>query len=173
MGVLVKNNLTVDTNILLQSKNMVVNSVMELLVEITYLRELDPASLIGDRKGLEEVVYTWLHEGTLRGVLFEVSQPGNTNALEDWDVSITYRDTPDSEVKRAPTVELKRFCETLKSLPPGARYNIIMRLAPGAKEIAGWVPATKKHLTPTVEKSFGSFGYGTLEGKLDYRAETF
>src|SRR5712691_2542075 len=163
MSVLVKNNLTVDTNILLQSMNMIVNSVMEVLLEITYLRKLDPADLLRRRKGMEEVMYVWLHEQSLRGVLFEVSLPGSTNALEHWDTSLTYRDTPDSEVKRAPTEELKRFGQTLKALPPGSSYNIIMRLAPNAREIPGWGPAKRKNINPTVEKHIGTFGYGTME----------
>jgi hypothetical protein len=168
MAVLVKNNLQVDTNILTQSMNMVVNSVMEILVEIIFIRKLDPADLLRRRKSLEDAMFVWLLERTLRGVIFEVSLPASSNALEQWDVAFAYSDSPDSQVKRAPTEELKRFGETLKALPPGSSFNIIVRLAPNAKDVPGWVSATKKNINPTVEKNFGTFGYGTIAGELRY-----
>ena len=45
MTVLIRNNLQVATNVLTQSMNMAVNSTMETLLELTYLRKLDPADL--------------------------------------------------------------------------------------------------------------------------------
>ena len=169
MSVLVRNELQVGSNILTQSKNMVVNSVMELLLEIVFLRKIDPADLIGRRKGLEDALYVWLHEQSLKGVLFEVSLPGASNALEHWDMSIVYSETPNNEVKRAPTAELKRFCDTLKSLPPGSTYDIIVRVTRDAKEVPGWVDGKAKNINPTVEKNFGTFGYGTIHGEMRYK----
>jgi hypothetical protein len=173
MSVLVRNELQVGSNILTQSKNMVVNSIMEILLELAFLRNLDPAYLMSTRKGLEDAMYVWLHEQSLRGVIFEVSLPGGSNALEHWDTSIAYSDTPDSEVKRAPTAALKHFCETLKNLPPGSSYDIICRVTRDAKEVPGWVTGKAKNINPTVEKNFGAFGYGTIKGQLHYRAEAF
>jgi hypothetical protein len=173
MGVLVRNNLQVDTNILTQSMNMAVNSVMQVFLELTYLRKLDPADLMSRRKTVEDALYVWLLERTLRRAIFEVSLPGSSNALEHWEVTFTYSETPDNQVKRAPTEELKRFCDTLKDLPPGSDFAIILCVTPEAKAVPGWAPGQIKPINPVVEKSFGVFGYGAIEGQLHYRAGTF
>jgi hypothetical protein len=173
MGMLVRNNLEVTTNVLLQSMNMTVNSVMEQLLEVTYRRKLDPADLMSRRKSVEDALYVWLHEQTLRRAIFEVSLPGDGDALEHWEFTITYSETADSEVKRAPTEDLKHFCATLKALPPGSDYTIILCVTPEAKAVPGWGPGEIKPITPTVEKSFGAFGYGVIEGQLHYRAGDF
>ena len=173
MGVLVRNNLQVETNILTQSMNMAVNSVMELLLEIIFLRMLDPADFMSRRKGLEDALYVWLHERTLQRAIFEVSLPESSDALEHFEVAFTYSDTPDSQVKRAQIDELKHFCQTLNSLPPGSSYDIIVCLTPGAKEVSGWVVGKEKPINPTVEKQFGTFGYGAIAGELRYRGGTF
>ena len=173
MGVLVRNNLSVETNILTQSMNMVVNSVMEVFLELTYLRLLDPTDLLSRRKGLEDGMYVWLHERTLKRAIFEVSLPGESDALEHFEIAFTYSDTPDSEVKRAHREELQRFCHTLNELPPGSSYDIIVCLTPGAKEVPGWVVGMEKPINPTVEKQIGTFGYGPIAGELRYRGGTF
>ena len=172
MTVLVRDSVQVDTNIFTQSKNMVVNSVMETLIEITYQRKLDPASLLSVRKILEDALYIWLHERTLKGLLLEISLPESANALEDWELVFSYQDDPDTQVERAPTEELKRFGQTLKSLPPGSDYRILVSLAPGAKMLDGWGIATRKNINPTVEKHFDKFGYGELAGELRYTGGT-
>ena len=170
MAVLVKDSVQVDTNIVLKAVTMVVNCVMQLLLEIVYQRKLDPAYLLGLRKLLEDSMYIWLHERTLEGVLLEVSLPESQNALENWEVVFAYSDDPDATVKRAPSEELKRFSETLKGLPPGSAYRVLVRVAPGAKVVPGWASATRKNINPTVEKHFGQFGYGTINGQLRYTA---
>lgn len=168
MATLVRDSVQVDTNIFTKAMNMVVNSVMQLLLEIVYLRKCDPSYLLGLRKLLEDSMYIWLHERTLNAVLLEVSLPESQNALENWEVAFSYSADPDAEVKRAPTEELKRFGETLRDLPAGSAYRIMVNVAPGAKHVPGWAPATRKNINPTVEKHFGQFGYGTIEGQLRY-----
>ena len=118
-------------------------------------------------------MYIWLHERTLEGVLLEVSLPESQNALENWEVVFAYSDDPDATVKRAPTEELKLFAQTLKGLPPGSAYRVLVRVAPGAKVVPGWATTTRKNINPTVEKHFGQFGYGTIEGQMRYTAGTF
>jgi hypothetical protein len=76
------------------------------------------------------------------------------------------------EVKRAPTEELKRFSETLKSLPPGSIYRIMVSLTPDAKQLEGWTKITPKNINPTATKDFGGFGYGNIAGKLLYTGGT-
>ena len=172
MATVVKDRVQVDTNIFTKSMNMVVNSVMEVLIEITYQRRLDPSFLLAVRKMLEDAFYIWLHERTLQALLLEISLPESANALEAWELAFSYQDDPDSEVKRAPTEELKRFAETLKSLPPGSDYRIMVFLAPEAKKLEGWVQATRKNINPTTEKRFDKFGYGNLAGELRYTSGT-
>ena len=172
MSVVVKDKVQVDTNIFTKSMNMVVNSVMEVLIEITYQRKLDPSFLLAVRKMLEDAFYIWLHERTLRALLLEISLPESANALEAWELAFSYQDDPDSEVKRAPTEELKRFGETLKSLPPGSDYRIMVGLAPEAKKLEGWVQANRKNINPTLEKHFDKFGFGNLAGELRYTSGT-
>jgi hypothetical protein len=168
MATLVRDSVQVDTNVFTKAMNMVVNSVMQLLLEIVYMRKRDPAYLLGLRKLLEDSMYIWLHERTLNGVLLEVSLPDSSNALENWEVVFAYSDDPDSEVKRAPTEEIKRFGQTLRDLPAGSVYRILVNVKPGAKIVPGWSPATRKNINPTVEKQFGQFGYGNLAGQLRY-----
>jgi hypothetical protein len=173
MAVVVKDSVQIATNILIQSIHMVVNSVMEVFIETIYQRRLDPASLLAMRKLLEDGLYIWLHERTLLAVLLEVSLPESANALEQWEVVFAYSDDPTSEVKRAPTEELKRFSQTLKALPQGSAYRILVSLAPNAKSVPGWIPATRKNINPIVEQHFGNFGYGNLEGQMRYTSGTW
>jgi len=170
MAVLVRDNVQVETNIFTKSMNMVVNSVMEMLLEITFLRKLDPASLLAIRRRLEDALYIWLHERTLQGLLLEISLPESANALENWEVVFAYNDDPDSSVKRAPTEELKRFGEALKPLPPGTSYRVLAMVSPGAKRVPDWEPATLKNINPTIEKDFGNFGYGNIHGQMLFRS---
>jgi hypothetical protein len=170
MAVVVRDNVQVETNIFIKSMNMVVNSVMEMLLEITFLRKLDPASLLAIRRRLEDALYIWLHERTLQGLLLEISLPESANALENWEVVFAYSDDPDSSVQRAPTEELKRFGESLKSLPPGTCYRVLAMVSPGARKIQDWEPATLKNINPTIEKDFGNFGYGNIHGQMLYRS---
>jgi hypothetical protein len=153
--------------------NMVVNSVMEMLIEIAYQRRLDPAALLALRKILEEALYIWLHERTIKGLLLEISLPESANALENWELVFAYSDDPNSEVKRAPTEELKHFSETLKNLPPGSTYRIMVNLTPDAKQLEGWTQVAPKNINPTVEKDFGNFGYGNIAGQMRYTSGTW
>jgi hypothetical protein len=173
MAVLVRDSVQVDTNIFTKSMNMVVNSVMQMLIEIAYQRRLDPSSLLAIRKSLEDSLYVWLHERTIKGLLLEISLPESANALENWELVFAYQDDPDSQVKRAPTEELKRFSETLKTLPPGSAYRIMVSLTPDAKQLEGWTQVTCKNINPTVEKDFGNFGYGNIAGQMRYTSGTW
>jgi hypothetical protein len=169
MSVVVRDSVMVETNIFAKSKNMVVNTVMETLLEISYRRHLDPAALLDLRKIIEDAIYVWLHERTLKGLMLEVSLPESANALENWELVFFYNDDPDTEVKKAPTQEMKRFAETLKALPPGSAYRLLVNLAPEAKLPEGWVRTTYKNINPSVEKRFDNFGYGNIAGQLVYK----
>ena len=173
MTTLVKNKVQVQANIFNQSKNLVVNSVMEMALEIAHKRNLDPFYLLSRRKIIEEGMYVWLHEKMLQEIMLEVSLSGSGSALERYDFIFEYHDTPDLDVHQAPTPELGRFCETLKSLPPGSSYRILARVAPGAKEVPGWRPTTLKDLKPTTEQRLGDVGYGHIAGQVFYRGGTW
>jgi hypothetical protein len=168
MSVVVRDSVMVDTNIFAKSKNMVVNTVMETLLEISYRRHLDPAALLDLRKKIEDAVYVWLHDRTLMGLMLEVSLPESANALENWEMVFFYKDDPNNEVKKAPTQEMKRFAESLKDLPPGSAYRLLVNLAPDAKMLEGWSRTTRKNIHPSIEKRFDNFGYGPISGQLLY-----
>jgi hypothetical protein len=172
---LVKGVIEVDANILTKSVTMMVNSTMEIALEVVYGRNLDPSYLISRSNFLEESFWVWFQEETLEVVRLEIFPPENpsTDAYERWDFPINYSDDPNPEVRRAPADDLKRFCESLNSLPPGATYRFVVGTAEGAKEIPGWTPTTLRALHPTNEMDFDETGYGYISGKVFYMGGTW
>lgn len=169
MAVRVRDKVEVDVNIFTRTVTAVTNLVMEMLLEVLYDRKLDPRGFLELRKALEDAMSVWFTERTLRGIMLEVFLPGETKALEHWEFGFEYRDDPEAKLYRTPAEEFRRFSDTLKSLPSGVQYRIMARVADGAKQIPGWSPTTPRDITPTVEKTFGKFGYGHIFGKVFYK----
>ena len=169
----VKDTVQVDTSVFSKSKNMIVNGVMEMMLEVIYERKLDPNKIISSRKVIEDGMYVWLHERTLESITLEVSLPRSSSAMERWDFEFQYKDTPDSQVHTVPSDEMGRFCRALKSLPAGSTYRIVAIVAPGAKEVTGWEPTTFKDFNPTAQTHFDGFGYGNIFGQAFYQGGTW
>jgi hypothetical protein len=123
---------------------------------------------------IEAGLRTWLGEMTLLSVVFELFDPTADEAYEVFTVEINYLTDPheEGEVVKPPLAELENVLKKLQRLPPGARFRVVARRAPGFTHVDGWSPTALKPFkggkTEQVEVGDKDFGYGLAMGRITY-----
>lgn len=159
----------VKVNSLTMALNFSVSTVFGVLFRITHERAL-PANYLNDmRKVIEDGLYAWLAEQTLLAVVLEVSLDTETTALERFGIAIAYSADPNMEVRQPPNEDITRLCRTLKALPPNAKYQVLVELAPNATEVPGWVATTAKEINVTQTEQVDDWGFGNIGLTMVYQ----
>ena len=121
---------------------------------------------------LERGFTTWVSEQTLLFVRFELYSSQSNKAYEYVQVNLTYLADPIERVVRAPIEQLEGIMKKLRKLPSDAKFNVIVKTAPGASEVPGWSRAEFKPLigpvAEEIEVGDEEHGFGHITGKVVY-----
>jgi hypothetical protein len=111
-------------------------------------------------------------EQTLLFVRFELYDPKSNKAYEVVQVDLTYLADPIEKVVRPPIEQLEGLMRSLKKLPSDAKFNVIVKTAPGASDVPGWSRAAFKELiggvSEEIEVGDEEHGFGHVTGKVVY-----
>jgi hypothetical protein len=120
----------------------------------------------------EKGIRVWLCEMTLLSIFYEIWDPATDEAYETAEIILDYTTDPKEEVVIPPVDELEAMLKKLSDLPPGAKFRLVARRAPGYTHVDGWVPTQLKPLKNGVGKRMTigdqKFGYGPISGELVY-----
>lgn len=152
-----------------KSVNYTVSCVFQELFETTKARGLKPDKIVNDRKVIENALFTWTSEKSLREIHLEVFIPGSDKALERWETIIEYSSDPKEEVEEVPVQKIRELCKKLKKLPGGADYRIVVCLAENASDIEGWASTNLRDMDEDFTSDVDGFGYGNIFSKIRYR----
>ena len=121
---------------------------------------------------LERGFTTWLSEGTLLFIRFELYDPKSGQAYEVVQVNLTYLEDPIERVVKVPIEQLESLMKKLSKLPSDAKFNVIVKTAPGASEVPGWSRSAFKELmggiSEEIEVGDEDHGFGHVKGKVVY-----
>ena len=169
MGTLVSEKVDIGVNVLERSVTATANWVFQLALRVAKLRGLSPDSLIGKRQIIEDGLFTWLAEQTLEGISIEILDSKGEDAFERFDFEFTYRAEADLAVRNPNIAKLEEFCRTLRELPSGVEYRMVVSTASGATKVEGWYPYEFRPLHVDTEQLLSDHGFGNVGTKLIYR----
>jgi hypothetical protein len=159
----------VTVNVAERSVTYIANTMFQVLFRIVAGRGLSPQHMSENRESLENGLFTWLAEQTLLRAFLEVFIASSDEAIERWDFDFTYTSDPRQGTRQPPVDEINRLCGTLRALPAGTQYRIVVQTAPGATRVPGWEPTNLRHLDETRSASVEAWGHGPLSASLTYR----
>lgn len=158
----------VSVNILTMTATMVTNTVFRMLFRIASERGLPPNYINENRKIIEDGLSTWVYEQTLTSLTMEVYQEGQTNSMERFRFDFVYLVDPNMQATEPPVKTLQELTQTLKNLPQGSKYRVVVNLKEGASTVPGWVTAESMPLNKTKESKVGDWGFGHASVTLTY-----
>ena len=168
MSIQVVNDTNVNVNTMTMTANFVVNQVFLTLFRIIRSRNLPPQYLSERRKIIEDGIFTWISEQTLKLLALEVFQEGSDQAIERFEFNFKYTADPVMDVNQPAVHAIEEFLGTLFQLPEDAVYQVLVQLQPGATDVSGWKSSRFKELNITQEKELGDWGFGNASVDMRY-----
>jgi hypothetical protein len=159
-------------NIAERSVVFITNTMFQMLLRITSERNLGPRYITDHREDLENGLFVWLAEQSLRSAYLEIFIEGEDRALERWDFQFTYKLNADTATKHPPVGELSKLCSKLESLPAEARYLVVVITAQDASKVPGWGPTKLRVLNESSSESLEAWEYGNISVGVTYRGGT-
>jgi len=169
MGTLVSEKVDIGVNVLEQSVTGTANWVFQLALKIASLRGLSPDHIVGKREIIEKGLFTWLAEQTLEGISIEIFDARRNDAFERFDFIFTYRAEADTTVRNPDVSRVEEFCRTLRKLPAGTTYRVVVSVGAGATVIEGWCVDEFLPLDVTNEQLLSDHGFGVIGTQVTYR----
>jgi hypothetical protein len=147
----------------------VMNTVLQAFLRICSSRRLGPNYINENREILENGLFAWIVEQTLKTAYLEVFIDRQKEAMERWDFTFTYENRPEKPSCKPPIQELNALCTRLKVLPAGTKYRVVVQTAPGAIQVPGWEPTKLRELTDSSSCEFSGWAYGNVGVDVKYR----
>lgn len=149
---------TVAVNTYTQSVTYVADNILKSLKDIIRQTGLDPSEFVGDWQSSQTAVAGWLETNDLEKVILEIFAPATNSLIVRWDLDIAYGWSGDGGFF-TDTEQLKYHIRKAGIAPSNARYRLVLRHRPGARDIAGWSSTTlrstdgfsRQSLGPTIE----------------------
>ena len=166
-------SVTVGVNLLEKAITYTVNVLFQLGYRLEGGRGLSGGGYMSRLHDvLERGFTTWVAEQKLLFVRFELYSSQSNKAYEYVQVDLTYLADPIERVVKAPVEQLEGIMKKLKTLPSDAKFNVIVKTAPGASDVPGWSRAEFKELIGGVAEEIvvgdEEHGFGHVTGKVVY-----
>ena len=168
MSVQVEDSTNITVNTMTMTANFVVNQVFLTLFRIAKGRNLSPLYLSEQRKVLEEGIFMWISEQTLKQLALEVFQKASDQAIERFEFDFNYVADPSMQVRQPAINSFEAFMATLNKLPDDATYHVLVTLKPNATQIEGWNSTQFKPLNITQKVDLGNWGFGKANVEMRY-----
>ncbi|MGE5562435.1 MAG: HORMA domain containing protein [Bacillota bacterium] len=146
---------TVAVNTYTQSVTFVADNILKSLKDIIRLTGLDPSEFVGDWEVSQRGIATWLESQHLEKVILEIFNPVTNELIVRWDMDIVYGWSGDGGFF-ADTDQLKFHIRKAGVAPSSARYRLVVRHKPGARDVAGWGSASLRSTSGFTRQSLGS-----------------
>lgn len=156
-------------NVVTMTANYVTNTVMNSLFRIANERGLSSDYIYENRNAIERGLFTWVSEQSLKKLALEVFSEDRANAWELHEFEFKYVIDPRMEAEQPPISATSAFFRTLKDLPKGTKYRVIVNLTSDASPVEGWDLTTGREIDVQIEKELGGWGFGYAEVKLIYK----
>ena len=152
MSTMTDQKVDVRVDVFTKSVTYIVNCIFQVFLRISNLRDLPAKYIITNRSIIENGLFCWNSERSLKSGHLEIISPDGSRVLERWDISLSYSDSPNEEVKKPPVDQIADFCKNLKKLPKLKRKKVprksnlpknciviqTIRLSPGS--VLAWLP---------------------------------
>lgn len=145
----------VAVNTYTQSVTYVADNILKSLKDIIRLTGLDPSALVGDWESSHRGISGWLESQDLEKVILEIFAPSTNTLIVRWDLDIAYGWSGDGGFY-TDTDQLKYHIRKAGIAPADARYRLVLRHRPGARDIAGWSSTTLRSTDGFSRQSLGS-----------------
>jgi hypothetical protein len=162
-------------NLLEKAVTFMANILLQMGYRISHWRVPGSRYMSRTHQILEDGFRTWLTEGTLLDVNFEIYDPLTDKAYEVGVVELEYLADPNEDeenvVKKPPIDQLEGLFTRLQTLPEGAKFRVVVNTAPGASEVEGWYPTVLKEFMGGVKEDIevgDGHGFGHIKGKTRY-----
>ncbi|MBK6297886.1 MAG: HORMA domain containing protein [Sphingomonadales bacterium] len=145
----------VAVNTYTHSVTYVTDNILKSLKDIIRLSGLDPSEFVGDWASSHRAISAWLETHDLAKVILEIFDPFTNSLIGRWDMDIAYGWTGDGGFY-TDTDQIKYHIRKAGLAPSQARYRLVVRHRPGARDVAGWSSTTLRSTDGLSRQSLGS-----------------
>lgn len=160
---------TVSTFTYTHSVTYVADNILKSLKNVLRLSGLDPTKLTDDWQVLTDGMSTWMGAQELERVTLEIFDPITDALVTRWDIDIQYGWASDDGNVWTDTDQLAYAIKKAGVSPASAKYRVLLRNKPGARQLPGWTSTPFRSTDGMVRQSLGStVQHGGLGGNTSY-----